>query len=112
MKPINEMKTKETPTEWLLKRLETFSLIKEGETENEVFRQLELEAKQIENKTFEDFEDDLKLAFNMGKSTAYENAEEFIKDFKPKHKYKIPKQKIIGECYPKGSGIYMTVSEE
>jgi hypothetical protein len=39
---------KQTAVEWLIKRLETLNLIKEGNTENELFRQIELEAKEME----------------------------------------------------------------
>jgi hypothetical protein len=41
-------KMKQTSVEWLIKNLETLNLIKEGDLENELFRQLELDAKEME----------------------------------------------------------------
>ena len=45
---LKRNKMKQTAVEWLIKKLETLNLIKEGNTENELFRQIELEAKEME----------------------------------------------------------------
>ena len=39
---------KQTAVEYLIKNLEILNLIKEGDLENELFRQLELDAKEME----------------------------------------------------------------
>jgi hypothetical protein len=39
---------KQTAIEFLIKQLEILNLIKEGDIENELFRQIELEAKEME----------------------------------------------------------------
>lgn len=39
---------KQTAVEWLIKKLEILNLNKEGNTENELFRQIEFEAKAME----------------------------------------------------------------
>jgi hypothetical protein len=45
---------KKTAVEWLIIGLENLNLIKEGDIENELFRQIELEAKEMEKQQIMD----------------------------------------------------------
>jgi len=46
---------KQTAIEFLIKQLEILNLIKEGDIENELFRQIELEAKEMEKQQQDEF---------------------------------------------------------
>jgi len=76
---------KQTAVEWLIKRLETLNLIKDGNIENELFRQIELEAKEIEEKNL--LEMLHKFGFDYtynykGEKTIYEWIPEWFEEYK------------------------------
>ena len=70
---------KQTAVEWLIIRLQKFNLIKEGNIENEFFRQIELEAKEKEMTQITE-------AFDDGFENHYDADLYFNKKFKPDYK--------------------------
>ena len=52
---------KQTAVEYLIKRLENLNLIKDGDLENELFRQIEVEAKEMEKQQIVEFAENYEL---------------------------------------------------
>jgi hypothetical protein len=76
---------KQTAVEYLIKNLEILNLIKEGDLENELFRQLELDAKGMEKEQIIDFANDLLEVNKINWNASSISAEQYYNEtFKKK----------------------------
>ena len=78
---------KQTSVEWMIKRLENFNLIKDENIENILFKQIELDAKEIEHEKLQE-------AYNMGRIG--KSIKEFNETFKQQEQIKTAKE-LIGK---------------
>lgn len=81
---------KQTAVEWLIRNLEILNLIKDGGLENELFRQIELEAKEMEKENMVVF---LQSVFGMEGFDYEKSYDDFISRRK-NTKEELPKTEI------------------